>query len=53
MFVLEFSLFSIDFHAGVAVAAGVHPLCHGRRGDGKLFRGRRGSRHDSNSEKEQ
>jgi hypothetical protein len=40
MFVLEFSLFTIDFHAGMAVAAGIHSLRHGRRGDGKLFGGR-------------
>jgi len=52
MFVPEFSLFTIDFHAGMAVAAGVHPLCHGRRGDRKLFRGSRSGRHGNDPEKE-
>ena len=52
MFVLEFSFFAIDFHAGMAVAAGVHPLCHGRRGDRKLFRGRRGRRHGNEAKEE-
>jgi len=52
MFVLEFSLFTIDFHAGMAVAAGVHPLCHGRRGDGKLFLSRHGRRHGNEAKEE-
>jgi len=52
MLVLEFSLFSIDFHAGMAVAAGVHPLCHGRRGDGKLFSSCHGRRHGKDSKEE-
>jgi hypothetical protein len=37
MLFLELSLLRDDFHRGVAVTAGKHPLCHRERGNGKLF----------------
>ncbi len=37
MFFLEFPLFRIDLHAGMAVAARKEPFCNGRRSDRKLF----------------
>ena len=37
MFILQLPLFSVHFEGGMAIAAGKHTLCHGRRGDGKLL----------------
>ena len=37
MFVLQLPLFSVHLQGGMAIAAGKHTLCHGRRGDGKLL----------------
>jgi hypothetical protein len=37
MFILQFPLFSVHLQGGMAIAAGKHTLCHGRRGDGKFL----------------
>ena len=33
VFILQFPLFPVHLHRGMAVAAGKHAFCHGRRGD--------------------
>jgi hypothetical protein len=37
MFILQFPFFAVDLQGGMAIAAGKHTLCHGRRGDGKFL----------------
>ena len=37
MFILQLPLLSIHLQGGMAIAAGEHPLCHRRRGDGKFL----------------
>jgi hypothetical protein len=37
MFILQLPLFSVHLQGGMAIAAGKHTLCHGRRGDGKFL----------------
>jgi hypothetical protein len=38
MFFLQFPFFSIDLQGSMAVATRIHPLSHGRRSHGELFR---------------
>jgi hypothetical protein len=37
MFILQRPLFSVHLQGAMAIAAGKHTLCHGRRGDGKFL----------------
>jgi len=49
MFLLQFPLFTVHFHRGMAIAARIHPFGKGRGRNGKLLAGSGSKRDENNS----